>query len=105
MTDVTPYILETIRSRAHHLRRLKFDRSYCEGWMRAYISNRRWEIPDEVWMRELDAILNGAEREPEPEVQPQATQIERVRPVYPIDAWDGTVVREFAKLCSADNNV
>lgn len=27
------------------------------------------------------------------------------RPVYPDDAWDGTVIAEYAKLCGADNNV
>lgn len=29
----------------------------------------------------------------------------RVRPSYPIEVWEGTVVGEFAKLCAADNNV
>jgi hypothetical protein len=71
--------------------------------MRAYLAKCTWTIPDEVWMRELDTILNA----PDTQLQPQAAaQLEeRVRPVYPIEAWDGTVVREFAKLCSQDNNV
>ncbi len=38
--------------------------------------------------------------------QPKAAILpERVRPVYPISAWDGTIVAEFAKLCGADNNI
>ena len=38
--------------------------------------------------------------------QPEAAeQPERVRPEYPITAWEGTVVAEFAKLCANDNNV
>lgn len=32
-------------------------------------------------------------------------QRERVRPNYPITAWEGTVVAEFAKLCADDNNI
>jgi len=32
-------------------------------------------------------------------------QHERVRPKYPIEAWEGTVVAEFAKLCANDNNI
>ncbi len=28
-----------------------------------------------------------------------------MRPEYPITAWDGTVVAEFAKLCAHDNNI
>jgi Bifunctional DNA primase/polymerase, N-terminal len=34
-----------------------------------------------------------------------ATLVERKRPVYHIDAWEGTVVGEFAKLCADDNNI
>jgi Bifunctional DNA primase/polymerase, N-terminal len=30
---------------------------------------------------------------------------ERKRPVYPNEAWEGTVVAEFAKLCTNDNNI
>jgi hypothetical protein len=38
--------------------------------------------------------------------QPEAAQLpERVRPVYPMSAWDGTIVAEFAKLCANDNNI
>lgn len=41
-----------------------------------------------------------------PAVQPEAAKLpERMRPVYPVSAWDGTVVAEFAKLCGHDNNV
>jgi hypothetical protein len=46
-------------------------------------------------------IVFGTRRaEPEPAKLP-----ERVRPVYPMDAWDGTVVGTFARLCGEDNNV
>lgn len=38
--------------------------------------------------------------------QPEAVKLpERVRPIYPITAWDGTIVGEFAKLCAGDNNI
>lgn len=38
--------------------------------------------------------------------QPDAAKLpERVRPVYPIAAWEGTVIAEFAKLCAHDNNI
>ncbi len=39
---------------------------------------------------------------PAPEI---ASQHQAKRPVYAIDVWDGTVVGEFAKLCSRDNNI
>src|SRR5437899_3334855 len=42
----------------------------------------------------------GGSKPPEPAALPQ-----RVRPVYPIAAWEGTVVAEFAKLCASDNNI
>ena len=38
--------------------------------------------------------------------EPGAAKLpERVRPEYPISAWEGTVVAEFAKICANDNNV
>jgi hypothetical protein len=38
--------------------------------------------------------------------EPEAAKLpERVRPDYPITAWEGTVVAEFAKLCASDNNI
>jgi hypothetical protein len=38
--------------------------------------------------------------------EPEAAKLsERTRPDYPISAWDGTVVADFAKLCATDNNV
>lgn len=46
---------------------------------------RNWELPqDELFLRE---------------------EQEAKRPIYPIEAWDGTVVSEFAKLCGQDNNI
>jgi len=50
---------------------------------------------------------------PEPEVfisanaasSAPADKLARVRPVYPIEVWDGTAVGEFAKLCAHDNNI
>lgn len=49
---------------------------------------------------DLEATIGGPKPEPEPAKLP-----ERVRPVYPMDAWDGTVVGSFARLCGDDNNV
>jgi hypothetical protein len=67
---------------------------------------------------DLDRIARSAARydvaAPEPQViigskvneQPEAAELpERVRPDYPISAWAGTVVAEFAKLCANDNNI
>lgn len=34
-----------------------------------------------------------------------ANQPERLRPEYPIAAWEGTAVAEFSKLCANDNNI
>ena len=59
------WALKAIRDRALHLRKMHFDRPYCEGWMRAYISKCASTVPENVWMRELDAILNGPEPEPD----------------------------------------
>lgn len=36
---------------------------------------------------------------------PEPVTRERVRPIYPIEVWDGTAVGEFAKLCADDNNI
>lgn len=36
---------------------------------------------------------------------PAATLPERIRPIYPIEVWDGTALGEFAKLCAKDNNI
>jgi hypothetical protein len=48
-------------------------------------------------------VIIGASRESE---QPAPAKLpERVRPEYPITAWEGTVVAEFAKLCANDNNI
>ena len=50
---------------------------------------------------DVGVILSGKSN-----VQPEAAHTpERVRPVYPIAAWDGTVVSEFVKLSSEDNNI
>jgi hypothetical protein len=49
---------------------------------------------------EPDVKVKIGREAPEP-----ANLAERVRPVYPISAWDGTIVAEFAELCSHDNNV
>lgn len=38
-----------------------------------------------------------------PEKLPESAK--QIRPVYPMDAWRGTVVHDFAELCGADNNV
>jgi len=70
---------------------------------------------DDAEVREI-AKHAGAWPLPEPEpiatlgvgknMQPEAAKLpERVRPVYPIAAWEGTVVAEFAKLCADDNNI
>ena len=45
-------------------------------------------------------VISSPVAKPEPAKLP-----ERTRPVYPIGAWDGTAVGEFAKLCGADNNI
>ncbi|HET9741749.1 MAG TPA: bifunctional DNA primase/polymerase [Terriglobales bacterium] len=49
---------------------------------------------------EAIVIIGGSAAQPE-----AATLPERVRPEYPIAAWEGTVVAEFAKLCANDNNI
>jgi hypothetical protein len=66
---------------------------------------------------ELDGLIRQACKwpvgEPDPVViiggkiaEPEAAKLpERTRPEYPISAWEGTVVAEFAKLCANDNNV
>ena len=71
---------------------------------------------DTATFKQLMTLMhNEAAREPgadpiitiggsEPKVEP-ANLPERVRPEYPISAWEGTVVAEFAKLCANDNNV
>ena len=46
------------------------------------------------------AVIGGPKAEPDPANLP-----ERIRPAYPISAWDGTAVGAFAKLCGADNNI
>ncbi len=41
-----------------------------------------------------------------PKTQPEPAKLsEGTRPEYPVSAWDGTVVAEFAKLCANDNNI
>ncbi len=41
-----------------------------------------------------------------PKPAPEAAKLpERTRPVYPMEAWDGTAVGTFASLCGEDNNV
>jgi hypothetical protein len=38
--------------------------------------------------------------------EPKAAKLpERVKPIYPIDVWEGTAPGEFAKLCAHDNNI
>lgn len=65
---------------------------------------------------DLDRIARSAARydvpAPDPVVvigsskSPDAAELpERLRPTYPIDAWEGTVVAEFAKSCASDNNI
>lgn len=58
----------------------------------------RYEVPEP----EPVAILGGSKVNEQPEA---AKLPERVRPEYPITAWEGTVVAEFAKLCANDNNI
>lgn len=42
----------------------------------------------------------------ETDVQPDMAELPKPRkPVYPFSAWEGTIVAEFAKLCTADNNI
>jgi hypothetical protein len=70
-------------------------------------------VRDEDLKHIAQSVCRYAVPEPEPQViigkaheQPEAAKLpERVRPVYPMSAWDGTVVGEFAKLCANDNNV
>jgi hypothetical protein len=74
-------------------------------------------IADPKSQEDLDRIARSVARydvpAPEPtvviggrSVQPDAANLpERVRPEYPITAWEGTVVAEFAKLCANDNNI
>ena len=45
-------------------------------------------------------VLGTPKEQPEPAKLP-----ERVRPEYPITAWEGTIIAEFAKLCAHDNNI
>ena len=45
-------------------------------------------------------VIGGPKSEPEPAKMP-----EPARPEYPISAWEGTAVAEFAKLCANDNNI
>lgn len=59
-------------------------------------SAARYDVP----APDLVAVIGTSKK-----TQPEPAKIERVRPVYPISAWDGTVIREFVKLCSQDNNV
>ncbi len=65
---------------------------------------------------ELDKIIESACKweigKPTPSVSfgsstpvKPAAMPERVRPIYPLDAWRDTVVYEFARLCGNDNNV
>jgi hypothetical protein len=80
----------------------------------AAVNDERLKPPlDEA---ELDHLVRQACKwpvgVPDPQViigkaePPEAAQLpERVRPVYPISAWEGTAVAEFAKLCANDNNI
>lgn len=45
-------------------------------------------------------VIGSPKTEPEP-----AKLAERTRPVYPISAWEGTVVAQFARLCADDNKI
>jgi len=45
-------------------------------------------------------VIGSPKPKPEPAKMPGPT-----RPVYPMDAWDDTVVGTFARLCGEDNNV
>jgi len=49
---------------------------------------------------DLVVVIGSKRPEPEP-----AKQAKGARPKYPIAAWDGTVVGDFANLCANDNNV
>ena len=71
---------------------------------------------DTAVFKQLMALMhNEAAREPgaappivlgRPKLAPEAAKLpERTRPVYPMEAWDGTVVGTFANLCGEDNNV
>jgi hypothetical protein len=59
-------------------------------------SAAHYEVPSPVPI----AVIGSAKTEPEAAKMP-----ERMRPEYPISAWEGTVVAEFTKLCAHDNNI
>jgi len=59
-------------------------------------SAARYEVPAP------DPVVVMGSKRPEPA---PAKLPDRMRPVYPISAWDGTVVGDFANLCANDNNV
>jgi hypothetical protein len=61
-------------------------------------SARKWELPAE----DPVVVIRGPEQSAQPE---PATLPERVRPIYPISAWEGTAVAEFVRLCTRDNNI
>jgi hypothetical protein len=59
-------------------------------------SAAHYEVPLPV----PNAVIGSAKTEPD-----AAKTAVRVRPEYPISAWEGTVVAEFTKLCAQDNNI
>jgi len=68
----------------------------------AYGIERRYpagELLPEITLGKTATVVIG-------KPQPDAAKLPgRVRPEYPISAWEGTVVAEYAKLCANDNNV
>ena len=90
---------DLIRAHAIDVNDTRMRPSLDEDELERLIDNAcKWEIGKS---KPTDVVFKGAEREqPKP-----AETAERVRPVYPIEAWEGTAVYEFARLCGSDNNV
>jgi hypothetical protein len=77
--------------------------------------NEQWLEPP-LDTEEVERVALSCNWQPEPpkalitlgseaELTLPAQLRERARPVYPIFAWEGTVIAEFAKLCANDNNI
>ena len=84
---------------AHHINETRMkDNPLDEEELNHIIHNAcRWPIGEPP----VEITLGGSKT-----AQPEAAKLpERMRPVYPIAAWEGTVVAEFAKLCADDNNI
>ena len=74
-------------------------RCSSKGW-KDFREELQCRFPERKFSFVGEAVPDVSLGEPEPFKPPEQT-----RPVYPMNAWRGTVVLEFAELCGADNNV